>query len=134
MRIVRVNFGCGLTSHIWLAYTSSSGRGERLVYIVCSMITKGLEVMAKSGKFNKSGIDKIAKDKPVVYRIETEAGKTNYIGSAGRGNVQDRLNDHLGTIPGAQVRIQQFDSVQKARESEARAIKRDQPKYNEQGK
>ncbi len=90
--------------------------------------------MAKSAAFNKKGVDKLASDKPVVYRIETEGGKTNYIGSAGRGNVQDRLNDHLGSIPGAQVRIQQFDSVQKARESEARAIKRHQPKYNQQGK
>ena len=90
--------------------------------------------MATSGNFNKSGIGRIASDRPVLYRILTEAGTTNYIGSASRGNVQDRLNAHLGTIPGAKVRIQQFDSVQKARQSEARAIKRDQPKYNELGK
>ncbi len=90
--------------------------------------------MAKSADFNKKGIDKLAKNKPVVYRIETAGGKPNYIGSAGRGNVQDRLGDHLGEIPGAKVRIQQFDSVQKAREAEARAIKRNQPPYNKRGK
>lgn len=90
--------------------------------------------MAKSADFNKTGIDKIDSNKPVVYKIETEGGKTNYIGSAGRGNVQDRLNDHLGTIPGANVRIQQFDNVQQAREAEARAIKKTKPKYNKRGK
>ena len=61
--------------------------------------------MAKSADFNKTGVDKIDNSKPAVYRIETEGGKTNYIGSAGRGNVQDRLNDHLGKIPGAKVRM-----------------------------
>lgn len=90
--------------------------------------------MAKSAEFNKKGIEKLANDKPVVYRIETEGGKSNYIGSAGSGNVQDRLNDHLGEIPGAKVRIQQFDSVRQTREAEARAIKRTQPKYNDRGK
>lgn len=90
--------------------------------------------MAKSAAFNKKGVDKLASDKPVVYRIETEGGKTNYIGSSGRGNIHDRLSDHLGNIPGARVRIQQFDTVQQARETEARAIKRTQPKYNDLGK
>lgn len=90
--------------------------------------------MAKSADFNKTGIDKIDSSKPAVYSIETEGGKTNYIGSAKRGNVQDRLNAHLGEIPGAKVRIQQFDNVQQAREAEARAIKRSKPKYNDRGK
>ena len=90
--------------------------------------------MAKSADFNKKGVGRLANDKPAIYRIETEGGKTNYIGSSGRGNLQDRLTDHLGTIPGAKVRIQQFDTVQQARETEARAIKRSQPKYNDRGK
>ncbi len=90
--------------------------------------------MAKSADFNKKGVGKLDNDKPVVYRIETEGGKTNYIGSSGRGNIQDRLNDHLGEIPGAKVRIQQFDTIQQARDTEARAIKRNQPKYNDLGK
>jgi len=48
--------------------------------------------------------------------------------------VQDRLSEHLGEIPGAIVKIEQFDSIKDAREKEARVIKRNQPKYNEQGK
>ena len=91
-------------------------------------------VMAKNVPFNKTGIGKLPDDKPVVYQIKTPAGKTNYIGSAQRGRVQERLQDHLGEIPGANVQIQQFSNVKEARQSEQRSIKRSQPKYNNRGK
>jgi len=84
--------------------------------------------------YNKSGIENLPSDKPVLYRIEAESGKLNYVGVAQRGRVQDRLSEHLGEIPGATVKIEQFDSIKDAREKEARVIKRNQPKYNEQGK
>lgn len=90
--------------------------------------------MAKNVPFNKSGIGKLPEDKPVVYQIKTPSGKANYIGSAGRGNVQDRLQDHLGKVPGAKVQIQQHASINKARQSELRAIARSKPKYNKRGK
>ena len=41
---------------------------------------------------------------------------------------------HLGNVPGAQVKIEQYASIQDARASEARIIKRQQPKYNDQDK
>ena len=84
--------------------------------------------------YNKSGISRLPNDKPVVYRIETDAGKSNYVGFAQRGRVQDRLNEHLGDIPGAKVQIEQFSSVIKARAKEVNVIKRSKPKYNKQGK
>ena len=45
----------------------------------------------KTVKFNKAGTSKLPQDKPVVYRIKTDAGKTNYVGVAQRGRVQERL-------------------------------------------
>ena len=90
-------------------------------------------VMAKKVPFNKTGIGKLPDDKPVVYHIKTPGGKTNYIGSAQRGRVQERLQDHLGKIPGGNVQIQQFGNINEARRSEQRAIARTQPKHNKQG-
>ena len=48
--------------------------------------------------------------------------------------MQDRVTEHLGEIPGAKVSIEQFSSIAEARAKEANVIKRQQPKYNEQGK
>jgi len=88
----------------------------------------------KKISFNKSGIEILPNNKPVLYRIETETGKLNYVGVAQRGRVQDRLGEHLGNIPGATVQIEQFNSIEDARKKEVRVIKRNQPKYNDQGK
>ncbi len=88
----------------------------------------------KKTNYNNSGIDNLPDDKPVMYRIETESGRLNYVGIAQRNRVQDRLREHLGEIPGSTVRVEQFGSIKDAREKEARVIKRNQPKYNEQGK
>ena len=88
----------------------------------------------KSVNFNKKGISQLPVDKPVLYRVETEAGNVNYAGTAQRGEAQDRISDHIGKIPGAKVRIEQFSSIAEAREKEANVIKRNQPKYNKQGK
>jgi len=88
----------------------------------------------KKVKFNKSGIDKLPIDKPVLYRIETEGGTLNYAGIAKRGQAQERISDHLGKIPGATVKIEQFSSITDARKKEVNVIKRIQPTYNKQGK
>lgn len=88
----------------------------------------------KKVKYNKNGISKLPNDKPVIYRIETEGGKLNYAGIAKRGRVKDRIKEHLHEIPGASVRVEQFSSIGDALTKESRVIKRNQPKYNEQGK
>ena len=88
----------------------------------------------KKVDYNKSGIGKLPDNKPVVYKIKTERGKTNYAGVAKRGRVQERIQEHLGDIPGDSVRIEQVGSIQEAEQKEAKIIKRSQPKYNKQGK
>lgn len=90
----------------------------------------------KTVRFNKTGIDKLPNDKPVVYHIKTSGGKTNYVGIAKRGRVQDRLTEHLaGTdrVPGTSVQIEQMSKVDEARAKESRVISRSKPKYNKQG-
>jgi hypothetical protein len=89
---------------------------------------------SKRVSYNKSGIEQLPVDKPVLYRIETAGGKQNYVGIAQRGRVQDRIGEHLGEIPGATVSIERFSRITDARTKEAVAIKRSQPKYNVRGK
>ena len=92
----------------------------------------------KTTDFNESGIGKLPNDKPVVYRIQTEGGKTNYVGIAKRGRVHERLEEHLpggkDFVPGAKVRIEQTGSAERAKETESRVIARSKPKYNDRGK
>jgi len=88
----------------------------------------------KTTNYNKTGIQKLSDDKPVVYQIQTESGKLNYVGVAKRGRVTDRIAEHIGQVPGAKVKIQQHASIQDAKASEARIIKQQQPRYNNQGK
>lgn len=90
--------------------------------------------MVKKTKYNNTAIDNLSNDKPVVYRIKTEGGNTNYVGVAKRGRVQERIKEHVGEIPGATVSIEQFDSIADARTNEVNVIKRNKPKYNKQGK
>ena len=89
--------------------------------------------MAKrTSPYNKSGTEKLPDNKPAIYKIKTEGGKTNYIGSAKKGRVQARIQEHLneGKIPGANVEIEQKNSIGEARKTEQRSIKRTKPKYN----
>ncbi len=92
----------------------------------------------KTVDFNKSGIGKLPNDKPVLYKIQTESGKTNYAGIAKRGRVQERVAEHLlgakDYVPGAKVQIEQLKNIDQAKETEARVIARSKPKYNDQGK
>lgn len=85
----------------------------------------------KKVKYNREDINQLPNDKPVLYRIETENGTLNYAGVAKRGRVRERIEEHLGEIPGAKVRIEQFSRIQDAREKETKVIKRNNPKYNE---
>ncbi len=90
--------------------------------------------MAKKTQYSNSSIDSLPTHKPVLYRIETEAGNLNYVGIAKRGRVNDRIKEHLGEIPGATVSIEQFSSIDDARSKERNVIGRSKPKYNKQGK
>lgn len=87
---------------------------------------------------NKTNIDKLPNDKPVVYKIKTEGGTVNYVGVAQRGRVQERIEEHLpggkDYVPGAKVQIEQVGSIADAKKKETAAIKTIQPKHNEQGK
>ena len=93
----------------------------------------------KSGGFDKEGIEKLAKDKPVVYEIQDKKGDPLYVGVAKRGRVKDRIEEHLpgGKDPirgGVKVKIQQKPSIADAEKAEARAIKSKQPPRNKKGK
>ena len=88
----------------------------------------------KTADYNKTGIEKLVDNKPIVYRIQTQSGKDNYVGVAKRGRVSDRIAEHLGEIPGAKVKIEQHANLRDAKASEARIIKRQQPKYNDKSK
>jgi excinuclease UvrABC nuclease subunit len=88
----------------------------------------------KKVKFTEEGISKLPNNKPVLYRIETNQGGLNYVGTAKRGRVQERLEEHLGEIPGVSVRVEQFSTVAEAEKKEKNVIERAKPKYNQQGK
>ncbi|MEW6662860.1 MAG: GIY-YIG nuclease family protein [Bacillota bacterium] len=92
----------------------------------------------KTVPFNEKGIEKLPDNKPVTYKILTEAGKNNYTGIAQRGRVRDRLKEHLSGskdyVPGAKVQIEQMDSIDDAQAKESRIISRTKPPYNKKGK
>ena len=89
----------------------------------------------KAVPFNAGGAAKLPNNKPVVYRIKTEGNRTNYVGVAQRGRVQERIREHIhdARIPGAKVQIEQKPSIREARATEKRAIARSKPQYNKQG-
>ena len=75
--------------------------------------------MKKTVPFNKTSIEKLPDNKPVIYRIQTNAGGDNYMGVAKRGRVQERIGEHLpgakDPIPGAKVQIEQVGSISGSR-------------------
>lgn len=89
----------------------------------------------KTVKLNEKGVAKLPNDKPVVYKIQTESGNTNYVGIAKRGRVQERIQEHMDAdkIPGVKVQIEQMPSIEEAQKKEQNIISRTRPKYNEQG-
>lgn len=93
----------------------------------------------KSGRFDAGGIERLAKDKPVVYKIENSVGKNIYTGTAKRGRVEERLKEHLpgGKDPirgGAKVKILQKSNIDEALKAESRIIKQQKPPQNKQDK
>ena len=88
----------------------------------------------KTVNFSKLGIKKLPNDKPAVYKILTQSGNNNYTGSAKKSRVRERINEHLGAIPGAKVQIEQMKSINQATTKESRIIKRSKPKHNKRDK
>ncbi len=93
----------------------------------------------KKTQLTPDGLEQIRDDKPVVYKIRDAKGENIYTGSAKRGRVEDRLREHLAggkdPVPGGRtVEIDQKSSIDEALKSEARTIKRSQPKHNKRGK
>lgn len=81
----------------------------------------------KSGKFDSSGIEGLAKNKPVVYQIENAKGENIYTGVAKRGRVEERLKEHLPGAKnpirgGVKVKIQKKPSIDAALKSEASVV------------
>ena len=92
----------------------------------------------KKTEFTKDGLERIRDDKSAVYKIRNAKGENIYTGSATRGRVEDRLREHLpggkDPVPGGRtVEIEQKSSIDEARRSEARTIKRSKPKHNKRG-
>lgn len=50
----------------------------------------------KTVSYSNSGASRLPQNKPVVYRIKTTTGRTNYVGVSKRGRVQHRIQEHLG--------------------------------------
>ncbi len=88
----------------------------------------------KTVKFNEHGAAQLPNDKPVVYRIKTEGNRTNYVGIAHRGRVQERIREHIRSkrITGAKVQIEQKPSIREARATEKRVLARSKPRLNQQ--
>ncbi len=93
----------------------------------------------KTVRLRTNSIERLPQDKPVVYKIKDSGGDNIYTGVAGKGNVHDRLKDHLpghrGAIPGAaKVQIDRQSSIREAERKEKNIIIHSKPKYNQQGK
>lgn len=90
----------------------------------------------KTVKNNQTGINQLPNNKPAVYKILTDTGNTNYVGTAQRGRVQERLQEHLpggkDYIPGAKIQIEQMNNIAEARQKESSIISKIKPKHNKQ--
>ncbi|MCK5606699.1 hypothetical protein KAR91_32655 [Candidatus Pacearchaeota archaeon] len=93
----------------------------------------------KKAKFNADGIDSLAKNKPVAYKIFDKNDVNVYTGKAKMGRVGVRLKEHLPGGPdpiqgGVRVEIIQKGSIAEAEKTEARIIKQAKPSQNKKGK
>lgn len=93
---------------------------------------------AKTTDFDKDGIAVLPNDKPAVYKILNAKGENIYTGSAKKGRVKERLQEHLGgqdKIPGGvKIKIEQKTSIGEAQQTEQNIIARSKPKHNLKGK
>jgi hypothetical protein len=92
----------------------------------------------KTVKFTQDAIEKLPKNLPVVYTISSET-EVLYVGTAKRGRVRERLNEHLSTGPdpiqgGSKVQIEQMQSIGDAEKKATRLIAERKPPQNKQGR
>lgn len=103
-----------------------------------SKVRSGSSPRTKTVNSNIEGIGKLPNDKPVVYKILTEAGKNNYTGVAKKGDVHTQLLKHLpggkNYVPGSKIQIERMSSIVEARKKAARIIAKTEPKYNRKGR
>ena len=93
----------------------------------------------RSQKFTKENIAKVPEDKALLYKIKNPAGENLYTGIAGRSRGQDRLLEHKELpkekIPGGtRFQFTKVKNKQRATQLEKQIIRREQPKFNQQGK
>jgi len=91
----------------------------------------------RTQRFNKTNIKNVPKDKPIVYEFLSNSRENLYTGVAKRGNVQQRLMDHLqykkDHIPGGvKFKFLQVKTKVRALKVEEQIIKKEAPKFNKQ--
>jgi excinuclease UvrABC nuclease subunit len=96
----------------------------------------GTKRFSPQQNFDKTGMQKVPTDKPIVYKLMNKEGANIYTGTAKRGRGSERLGDHLpggqDPIRGAKTfQIKQKPSIAEAEKEEKQIIKREKPKYNE---
>jgi len=87
------------------------------------------------GNLNKSNINKLSKNKPIIYKLKSSSGENIYTGVAKRGRSIDRLLEHLlgakDSISGAKsFSIKQKNTIKSAELEEKQIIKKEKPKFN----
>jgi len=94
---------------------------------------------SRTQKFTKENIEKVPKNKAIIYKIKNAKGENLYTGIAGRGRVHQRLLEHKelkkDKIPGGtRFQFAQVKNKERAEVIEKQIIKREQPKFNKQYK
>ena len=88
----------------------------------------------------KAGVKKILNTKAGVYEIKNKEGKSEYVGMAKAGRLQDRVKEHLPSSPkdpikaGKTVKTKQEPNKAAALKTEKKMIKTKQPRQNIKGK
>lgn len=94
----------------------------------------------KTVPLTKTGVKKIPNTKAGVYDIKNKDGKSEYVGMAKAGRLQDRVQEHLPSSTkdpikaGRSVVIKQESSKAAALKTEMKMIKSKQPRQNKKGK
>ena len=92
--------------------------------------------MGSKTPFSEKNVNDVS-NQSGVYNLINRQGDIVYTGSAGARRLKERLKEHLDQkdIPGAtQFQVRPTKSAAEAKKVEQELIKRNKPKYNEQGK
>ena len=92
--------------------------------------------MGSKKPFSAKNIDDVP-DQSGAYNLISRQGDIVYTGSAGAGRLRERLKEHLDQkdIPAAaKLQVRPTARTTEAKRLEQELIKRNRPRYNEQGK